>query len=187
PAGLRTALVDLIGGQARPGGAIAIKVNHLVDRGIIAELCAASQAGAEVDLVVRGTCCLRPGIRGRSEGVRVRSIIGRYLEHSRIFRFGRGPDARHLIGSADLMPRNLDERIEALAPVVDPALRARLDEILELALADDVLAWDLRPDGTWRRPAGTRGHDLQEALATAAREPEEPGSRAAGKFIPTAR
>ena len=93
---------------------------------------------------MRGICCLRPGVPGLSENIRVRSIVGRYLEHSRIFRFGADAEtAEYLIGSADLMPRNLDRRVEALAPVIDPRLRARLDEILDVNLADDMLAWEL--------------------------------------------
>ncbi len=170
PAGLRPALMRLIRGQARPEGRIAIKVNNLVDRPVIAELAAASQAGADVDLIVRSTCCLRPGVPGRTEGIAVRSIIGGYLEHSRIFRFGEGAAATYLIGSADLMPRNLDQRIEALAPVEHPGLRARIDTILEVALADDVLAWELGLDGTWRPPRRTLGVDVQAVLAARAHD-----------------
>src|SRR5436190_4807357 len=153
PTHLRAALVTLIRGQARPGGVIAMKMNALVDDQIIDELYAASAAGARVDLVVRGICCLRPGIPGLSERTTVRSIVGRYLEHSRRFRFGPPghEDTEYVIGSADMMPRNLDRRVEAMLRVSDPRSRARLDEILELNLADDVLAWQLERDGTWRR------------------------------------
>jgi polyphosphate kinase len=152
PVTLRTHLLELIGGQARDGGRITIKVNNLADPQIIDALYDASVAGCEIDLIVRSVCCLRPGIPGLSERIRVRSIVGRYLEHSRISRFGTpGVDAVYYIGSADLMVRNLDERVEALVPVVEPALTARLDEILSVNLADDVLAWELQPDGSWSK------------------------------------
>ncbi|MCU1496842.1 MAG: ppk [Acidimicrobiales bacterium] len=158
PHPLRTRLLELIDGEteaavASPGtGRIIMKMNSLVDPELIDRLYAASQAGVEIDLVVRGICCLRPGVAGLSERIRVRSIIGRYLEHSRIFRFanGAGPgQPMTYIGSADLMPRNLDRRIEALVPVVDPAIQRRISEIIDVNMADDTLAWDLGPDGEW--------------------------------------
>jgi polyphosphate kinase len=155
PVTLRSGLLELIRGQAREGGRITIKANSLVDPETIDALYEASQAGAEIDLVVRGICCLRPGVPGLSERIRVRSIVGRYLEHSRIWRFGSGANATHYIGSADLMPRNLDRRVETAVPVRPRALRARLDEILQVELEDDALAWELHSDGSWSRvPAG---------------------------------
>jgi polyphosphate kinase len=166
PSALRFRLVELIRGQAHPGGSITIKVNNLVDQAIIAELYAAARAGSKIDLIVRSACCLRPGVPGVSEGISVRSIMGAYLEHSRIFRFGGpGEDGSYLIGSADVMPRNLDERVEALAPIEGPPLRRRIDVILETALADDVLAWELRPDGTWQKVETVRGVNVQALLA----------------------
>jgi polyphosphate kinase len=99
-----------------------------------------------------------------SERIRVRSIVGRYLEHSRIFRFGDGDEARFSIGSADLMQRNLDRRVEALVPVTDPALTARLDEVLEVLLADDTLAWTLGRDGEWTKVPTVRGINAQQRL-----------------------
>jgi polyphosphate kinase len=141
---------------AQAGGRITMKMNSLVDAAMIDELYRASQAGVEIDLVVRGICCLMPGVPGLSETIRVRSLVGRYLEHSRIFRFanGAGPGKPlHLIGSADLMPRNLDRRVEVLTPVVDESLQARLDEVLDVELRDDVLAWTMGPDGRWTRAA----------------------------------
>jgi polyphosphate kinase len=184
PRGLRSGFVDLIRGEvaAGPGrGRITMKMNSLVDPELIDELYAASHAGVEIDLIVRGICCLTPGVPGLSETIRVRSIVGRYLEHSRIYRFanGDGPgQPRLLIGSADLMPRNLDRRVEVLTPVVDPGLQARLDEVLDVELADDVLAWTLGSDGRWTRaaPAGavethTRLQDLATARGIAAAPP----------------
>ena len=155
PHPLRTRLLDLIDGEvAAPEGTgrIVMKMNSLVDPLSIDHLYAASQAGVEIDLIIRGICCLRPGVEGLSERIRVRSIIGRYLEHSRIFRFanGAGPgEPLTYFGSADLMPRNLDRRIEALVPVVDPGLSRRINEIIDVNMADDTLAWDLHPDGQW--------------------------------------
>jgi polyphosphate kinase len=170
PAGLRAGLLDLIRGQASPEGEITMKLNSLVDHEIIDALYEASQAGARVQLVVRSMCCLRPGVPGLSERISVRSIVGRFLEHSRIFRFGGGPEATYLLGSADLMERNLDRRVEVLTPVRDPALRERLDEILEILLADDMLAWELTSDGTWRAPWPTGTVNAQARLEQAARD-----------------
>jgi polyphosphate kinase len=172
PGTLRNALLDLVKREAdAPDGRIVIKVNNLVDPTVINALYAASQAGTSVDLVVRGICCLRPGVPGLSEHIRVRSIVGRYLEHSRIMRFGsdaRGPE--YFIGSADVMQRNLDRRVEAVIPVTDPALQARLQEILDVNLADDVLAWTLDADGAWYKVPTTVGistHRRLQELAVA--------------------
>ena len=161
---LRPRMLELIPGQAHPGGRIVFKMNSLVDPDLIDGLYEASQAGADVDLIVRGICCLRPGIAGLSERVRVRSLVGRYLEHSRIFRFGEHEERIHYIGSADLMQRNLDRRVEALVPVTDPGLAARLDLVLEVLLEDDVLAWTLGPDGTWSKVPAERGLNAQQRL-----------------------
>jgi polyphosphate kinase len=171
PATLRQGLLELIGQEAAAtDGRIVVKVNGLTDPEMITALYKASEAGTQIDLIVRGICCLRPGVEGLSENIRVRSIVGRYLEHSRIYCFGsekRGK--RYYIGSADLMQRNLDRRVECVAPVTDPALMARLDEILEVALADDVLAWELGPGGWAKVPtkAGIRTHARLEELAEA--------------------
>ncbi len=153
PMHLRDELRSLIRSQAHEHGLIAMKTNALVDSEMIDELYAASSAGAQIDLIVRSICCLRAGVPGLSENIRVRSIVGRYLEHSRIFRFGPAgaETTEYVIGSADLMPRNLDRRVEADLRVVDPRMRARLDEILDIEFADDVLAWTLEPDGSWRK------------------------------------
>jgi len=177
PEYLRPEMVDLIRGQAREGGRIVLKMNALVDPDMVDALYEASQAGAEIDLIVRGICCLRPGIPGLSERITVRSLVGRYLEHSRIFRFGERREATHYIGSADLMQRNLDRRVEALAPVSDPSLAARLDEILDVLMQDDMLSWTLGSDGTWTKVRGERGIDAQQRLQELA--VERAGSRKA--------
>ncbi|MGQ0848014.1 MAG: polyphosphate kinase 1 [Actinomycetota bacterium] len=166
PDGLRRRLLELIEREAsKPDGSITLKMNSLVDQGMIDALYVASKAGTRIDLIVRGICCLVPGVEGLSENIRVRSIVGKYLEHSRIFRFGsRARDRVFLIGSADLMPRNLDRRVEALAPVEDPDLQFRLDEMIEVLMADDDLAWELNRDGTWVRVAGELGVNAHETL-----------------------
>jgi polyphosphate kinase len=178
---MRAALVRLVQGEIDacvadgPGaGRITMKMNSLVDPGMIDELYRASQAGVEIDLLVRGICCLTPGVPGLSGTIRVRSLVGRYLEHSRIYRFANGNGRgrpRHLIGSADLMPRNLDHRVEVLTPVTEPDLQARLDEIIDVELADDVLAWTLGPDGRWTRApeGGTNEAQLRLQALTVAR------------------
>jgi polyphosphate kinase len=151
---------------------IVMKMNSLVDQRCIEALYRASQAGVPIDLNVRGICCLRPGIPGVSETIKVVSVVGRFLEHSRIYAFHRGEQSAYYIGSADLMPRNLDTRVELLTPVEDPELRAELDDTLERCLADDTFAWTLQGDGAWkRRTGGKRGvhRELMErALAQAA-------------------
>ncbi len=133
---------------------IVMKMNSLVDRRCILALYEASQAGVRVDLNVRGICCLKAGVPGVSENIRVVSVVGRFLEHSRIYGFHRGDERRYYIGSADLMPRNLDTRVELLTPVEDPALRGELEDTLERCLADDTFAWDQQPDGSWKRLTG---------------------------------
>ena len=158
PRGLRDRICSLITEQGRPGGRIVIKMNSLSDQAMIDCLYQASRDGADIDLIVRGICCLRPGVPGLSERIRVRSILGRYLEHSRIYAFGNGEEpVRYFIGSADLMPRNLDLRVEVLTPVEEPEQAARLQEILDVNLADDTQSWELGADGTWSRVPTTRG------------------------------
>jgi polyphosphate kinase len=166
PTDLKPRLIELIRAEAEAGdGSIVLKMNSLVDTETIDALYEASRAGVSVDLIVRGICCLRPGVPELSETIRVRSIVGRYLEHSRIFRFGsRERGFQHYIGSADLMPRNLERRVEVTVPVLDPNLCARLDEILQTELEDDVLAWDLGFEGTWAKVETERGLSAQERL-----------------------
>ncbi|TMD15790.1 MAG: polyphosphate kinase 1 [Chloroflexi bacterium] len=157
PTNLRAGITQLIEREGVVGGRIIIKVNNLIDQEIIDALYAASQSGAQVDLLVRSMCSLRPGVPGLSERIRVRSIVGQFLEHSRIFSFGNGGRPEYYLGSSDLMPRNLDRRVEAVVPVSDSRLRHRLQQILDTALADDILAWELGPDGSWRRVSTVRG------------------------------
>ncbi|HEX2041338.1 MAG TPA: RNA degradosome polyphosphate kinase [Acidimicrobiales bacterium] len=166
PGSLRSAMVDLIGEQRDAGeeGRIVMKMNALVDTAMVDELYAASQAGVRIDLIVRGICCLRPGVPGLSEHVTVRSIVGRYLEHSRIYGFGPRESRRYFMGSADLMPRNLDRRVEAVVPVENPALQERLQEILDVCLSDDVLASELRADGSWHKVEEKEGINAQLRL-----------------------
>jgi len=174
PTGLRQRIVELIAAEAAagPDGRIVVKVNGLTDPEVIDALYRASMAGVPIDLIVRGICCLRPGVPRLSETVRVRSIVGRFLEHSRIYRFGgaHGRPMTLLIGSADLMERNLDRRVEVLVPVLDPDLQERLLQVLTLDLADDTNAWTLLPDGHWRRVPTTTGLSAQRALQDLARE-----------------
>ncbi|HEV2068641.1 MAG TPA: RNA degradosome polyphosphate kinase [Acidimicrobiales bacterium] len=176
PGPLRPRLAELIAGEAEAdagSGRITMKMNSLVDVDMIDALYAASQAGVEIDLVVRGICCLRPGVPGLSERIRVRSIVGRFLEHSRIFYFANGlgsGQAAWYFGSADLMPRNLDRRVEAVAPVEDPSLQERLAQILEVNLADDELAWELQSDGAWAKVERRRGVNTHVALRDIAAE-----------------
>ncbi|GLZ48998.1 polyphosphate kinase [Actinomycetospora sp. NBRC 106375] len=162
PYGLRRGIVDRIDGErerAERGetAGIRIKVNGLVDEQVIDALYRASAAGVPVDLVVRGLCSLRAGVPGLSENIRVRSILGRFLEHSRIFHFV-GAD-EHWIGSADMMHRNLDRRVEALVPVTDPRLTAQLDDVLDSATAPPTRCWILEPDGSWDPWPVAAGHD----------------------------
>jgi polyphosphate kinase len=156
PSNMRDRFVGLIEREAEHaregrGGRIVAKMNSLVDAEIITALYRASQAGVDVDLIVRGICCLRPGVPGLSERIRVVSIIGRFLEHSRLWHFANAGAAEYYLGSADWMPRNFDRRVEAVAPVDNSALHARLQSLLETCLRDNRQAWDLEPAGTWRQ------------------------------------
>lgn len=160
PAGLRQSILDLIAAERDdPDGAgrIVMKMNSLVDTTVIDALYEASQAGVQIDLIVRGICCLRPGVPGLSDNIRVRSIVGRFLEHSRILAFGERGERHYVIGSADLMPRNLDRRVEAMTPIFDPELQGRLQEILDVSRDDDTLAWTLAGDGRWSKVPTEKG------------------------------
>jgi polyphosphate kinase len=159
----RTAAAQQAGEETR----IALKMNALVDARCIEALYEASQAGVQIDLNVRGICCLRPGVEGISENIRVCSIVSRFLEHSRLYVFRRGEETRVLMGSADLMPRNLDSRVELVAPVEDAALKAELLDVLERSLADNSSSWDLDSEGRWtrREPDGEERKVQEELMA----------------------
>lgn len=185
PIGLRERLMELIEGEterSRQGqkARISAKLNSLVDPDIINALYAASQAGVKIRLNIRGTCCLRPGVKGLSENVRVVSIIDRFLEHARIAYFRHGGDERLFLSSADWMPRNLDRRVELLVPVETPALRKRLLHILAMYLKDNVKSRELRPDGTYkmlhpteRHPAFRSQHELYAEVCDGVRAAEQ--------------
>ena len=162
PTGLRSRFLQLVdreaanGAAGRPSG-IVLKMNALIDRACVDALYRASQAGVEIDLIIRGACILVPGVEGLSERIRVRSIVGEFLEHSRIWRFENAGAPEWLIGSGDLMDRNLDRRIEAFVPIEDPEATRQLDEILHTSLADDRRAWSLSSDGRWQRVERVHG------------------------------
>jgi polyphosphate kinase len=156
PVTLRHRMQELIHREtehARAGrpAAIKAKMNALVDPAIIALLYEASQAGVQIDLVVRGMCSLRPGLEGISDNIRVCSVIGRFLEHSRLFWFANGGDDEIYIGSADWMARNLDRRVEAVVPIDAPDLQGRLLRLINTYLSDNSTAWDMQPDGSFSR------------------------------------
>ena len=175
---------------------ITLKLNAIVDTPVIEALYRAAGAGVDIDLIVRAACSLQPGIPGISERIRVRSIIGEFLEHSRIWGFANGGDQEWYIGSADLMDRNLDRRVEAVVPVEDSDARARIAEIIELMLADDRRSWQLQPDARWVRTETLEGKpgtvDTFETLKEwavmsghVASAPRRPGS-GAGSLDPRA-
>ena len=138
---------------------IVAKMNQLEDHGIARRLYAASKAGVRVELFVRGFCCLRPGVPGLSENVSVSSVIGRFLEHSRVFRFHNAGSPEVFIGSADWMYRNLNNRVECITPVYDGSLRKRIDQLLETLRTDQRLAWDMHPDGSYTLRELLNGED----------------------------
>jgi polyphosphate kinase len=184
PFALRTRLIEHIRAVAQAAEAgknarIRIKVNNLTDSAIIEELYEASQAGAEIDIIARSVVALRPGVPNLSENIRVRSILGRFLEHSRVYVLDAGNKSTFLMGSADLMPRNLDHRVEIVAPVEDGRARQKISAVFDALLADNAQSWQLRPDGTWRRlhpkkderPVPAQSVLMRSALARARRRP----------------
>ena len=183
PVSLRSGILALIGAETERqrthgDGRIVLKVNSIVDPGIIEALYTASQAGLSIDLIVRGMCSVVPGVPRISETIKVRSVIGRFLEHSRILCFGQGEREQFLIGSADMMERNLDRRVEAMVPVSEPALQDRLRVTLQTLLRDDRRAWQLDREGDWRRvetlmpePVGVDTFETLMLLASTGPEP----------------
>jgi polyphosphate kinase len=202
PHSLRSRFLDLVEreiGHAAAGreARIVLKLNAIVDVACINALYRASQAGVEVDLIIRAACTLRPGLPGVSDRIRVRSIVGEFLEHSRIFGFANGGEQEWYIGSADLMDRNLDRRVEAVVPVDDPEARARIAEVIEVMLADDRRSWQLGSDAVWRRteeilgrPGATDTHQVlkERALLSdhVAAVPRMPPAVATGSLDPRA-
>jgi polyphosphate kinase len=160
---------------------IRMKMNSLLDPPCIQALYRASQAGVQVNLNIRGICALRPGVPGVSENIQVVSIVGRFLEHSRIFSFERPDETRVYIGSADLMPRNLYNRVELVSPVEDPANRQQLTDVLDRAFADNTSSWELGADGIWSRRTvnGDEPSSLQRELMDMHVERAEAAARAA--------
>jgi polyphosphate kinase len=179
PTNLRGGLVSRIRREAeharagRPARIIG-KMNSLVDRDLIEELYKASAAGVQIDLIVRGICCLRPGVPGLSDRIRAISIIDRYLEHARVYYFQNGSDPDYLLASADWMPRNLDNRVEVTFPILEPALQHQIRDMLEIQLADTAKARLIRPDGRSERVIATmlpplRSQELLYELANGGR------------------
>ena len=157
PAGIKAKLLSLMDEEIAKGpeGYICVKANAMTEREVMDKLVQASQAGVQVQLILRGICCLRPGIAAQTENIHVTSIVGRFLEHGRIYRFGRGKDLKLYIASADLMTRNLNHRVEIACPVYDPAVREMLLKILHTQLEDNVKASSLLPDGSYCRKVNT--------------------------------
>ena len=161
---------------------IVLKMNSLVDARCIRALYEASRAGVRVDLNIRGICCLRAGVEGVSENINVVAVVGRFLEHSRIYGFHRGDERRYWIGSGDLMPRNLDTRVELLAPVEDAELRHEIEHTLDCCLSDDTFGWELLVDGSWERRTGRAGAAHQQLMERAG---ERAAAAASGTTVET--
>jgi len=182
PTGLRDRILMLIEREIqkstpRKRGSIVAKMNSLVDRAVIEALYRASRAGVKVDLIIRGICCLRPGVAGLSDNVRVISVVGRFLEHARVFYFRNGGHDELYLSSADWMPRNFDTRIETLFPLESPDIKKLVMAIIEMQLADTVKARELLPDGTYRMVTGKKRVDSQQAVADMLRSEKRKAGR----------
>ena len=179
PYGLKSRILALIDEQIAKGpeGYLCFKVNSVTEREVIDKLRQASQAGVEIKLIVRGICCLRPGVLHQTENIQVTSIVGRYLEHARVYVFGRGADAKYFIASADLMTRNLRRRVEIACPIFDPAIQDQLRYLLDLQLQDNAKASFLQPSGAYLRKEvhGPRIDSQAELMKTSLHRPEPEG------------
>ena len=179
PTSLKQKVLSLMDEEIRKGehGRIVMKMNSLTDMDFIRKVSAASQAGVKIDLIVRGICCILPGIKGRTENLRVTSIVGRYLEHPRVFVFGTGDDAKVYIGSADMMTRNTEKRVEVACPIFDPKIRKKLMHDLNIMLADNVKARKMLSDGTYRKKVqGERTVNAQETFMKEALNARRPAA-----------
>ncbi len=167
PNRFKDALLEALEGQRVLGreGFVSIKVNSMNDMDVMEKLMECSRAGVQVELFIRGICCLRPGIPGQTENIRVKSVVGRYLEHSRVYVFGRGDGLRLWIGSGDLLNRNTQRRVEAFAEVRDPELRSQVLELMEAFRQDGVKGWDMQSDGSYRKADKPYGENSQERLS----------------------
>ena len=179
PTSLKQKVLSLMDEEIRKGehGRIVMKMNSLTDMDFIRKVSAASQAGVKIDLIVRGICCILPGIKGRTENLSVTSIVGRYLEHPRVFVFGTGDDAKVYIGSADMMTRNTEKRVEVACPIFDPKIRKKLMHDLNVMLADNVKARKMLSDGTYRKKVqGERTVNAQETFMKEALNARRPAA-----------
>ncbi|WP_438018331.1 polyphosphate kinase 1 [Sorangium sp. So ce315] len=193
PLGLHAAVLGLIAREAAHARAgrkaeIVAQMNALVDVDVIDALYAASQAGVDIKLAVRGICCLRPGIPGLSERIQVRAIIDRFLEHKRLFRFANGGNEEMYMSSADWMPRNFHRRVELMVPIIDPAIRARVEDMLSTVMSDTAKTWELASDGSYHKlqvPSGAAPLRSQQRFIELARERvkhSDPLARGGGRF-----
>ena len=166
PLSFKSRVLELLDREIAKGsaGRVSIKVNSMNNRDVMEKLIECSQAGVRVELYIRGICCLRPGVPGCTDNITVRSVVGRWLEHSRIYKFGEGDDARMFIGSGDLLSRNLERRVEAFIEVVTPETREQIDEVLTALRNDKEKSRKMLPDGSYVREAGDEHSSSQEAL-----------------------
>ena len=181
PTSLKQKVLQLMDGEIRKGsaGRIIMKMNSLTDVDFIEKVSEASQAGVRIDIIVRGICCILPGVPGYTDNLRIMSVVGRYLEHPRIFSFGTGEDQKIYIGSADMMTRNTEKRVEVAAPILDPDIKRQINHYLKVMLSDNVKARALQSDGTYRKKeqkepfVDSQAVFMEEALRAAREQPAE--------------